>query len=97
MHSKPLTSRVSAPPTMLSPRPDLPFWISMMVSFPGRMGHLAGSVSTGSTGFSSGSWMEGGAGAAAGGAAVATAGTGAGAAVRSEEDTGSAVTGIGGR
>lgn len=34
---------MSAPPTMLRPRPVLPLEISMVVSHPGMMGQVAGS------------------------------------------------------
>lgn len=37
------TSWVSFPPTMLRPSPDRPFEISITVSCPGTMGHVAGS------------------------------------------------------
>lgn len=37
------TSKVSAPPTMLRPRPVRPLEISMVVSHPGMMGQVAGS------------------------------------------------------
>lgn len=39
----PPTSRVSQPPTMLSPRPVRPLEISMVVSQPGMMGQVVGS------------------------------------------------------
>ena len=42
------TSRVSAPPTMLSPSPVRPFSISMVVSRPGMTGHVLGSVDSSS-------------------------------------------------
>ena len=38
-----LTNKVSAPPTILRPRPVLPFSIRMDVSCPGTMGHVRGS------------------------------------------------------
>ncbi len=53
-----LTSKVSAPPTMLRPKPDLPFCISILVSRPGIIEHVAGLVSMGV----SGSCMTGAAG-----------------------------------
>lgn len=37
------TSRVSQPPTMLSPRPVRPLEMSIVVSHPGMMGQVAGS------------------------------------------------------
>lgn len=37
------TSKVSAPPTMLRPRPVRPLEISIVVSHPGMMGQVAGS------------------------------------------------------
>ena len=66
-----LTSSVSAPPTMLRPSPDLPFWISIVVSRPGTMGHMAGSVVTSGSFSFSGSRMDGGGGEAAAGSAGA--------------------------
>ena len=40
-----LTKRLSRPPTMLTPRPDLPLLISMRVSCPGNIGHVSGLAS----------------------------------------------------
>lgn len=37
------TSSVSEPPMILSPSPVFPFWISMVVSCPGTIAHVAGS------------------------------------------------------
>lgn len=44
--NKELTSGVSFPPTMLRPRPDRPLEISIVISWPGTIGHVAGSSST---------------------------------------------------
>ena len=45
-HSRLQTSRVSLPPTMLSPSPLFPLLISMVVSRPGIIGHEVGSCMT---------------------------------------------------
>lgn len=45
-----LTSGVSLPPTMLSPSPERPLEISMIISWPGMMGHVAGSTDRGAWG-----------------------------------------------
>ena len=39
-----LTNKVSAPPTMLSPNPVLPFSITIRVSWPGMTGQVKGST-----------------------------------------------------
>lgn len=42
-----LTKGVSFPPTMLRPSPDCPLDISIIISWPGMIGHVAGSTDRG--------------------------------------------------